>query len=605
MCNDFTPKWIITLLNFWLHWRWHVCTVYFHLSFWVHIHGCWRTLPQSSNTIYESAWTYEEAVGLGSHCLSLHIHARMCGWKLSDDRHLLFLSSVRQHARKAWSQQNTPVSSARKRNVWPGFLLSFLCLGGVKITLWQNVATESPLWHCKPWAEYEVCILSDEHPFFLQKWIDGFAQFLMQFFLTYQMTMCHRDWVIWVMCLTYLWTDTQSLLTIRMMLIQMLFHMFLVCFLCCSGLFEMDNSKLVQRAEVRIFRIQGKTVAEAHAELVCLHGGHALSLSTVHRWFLKFAAGLHDISVKKTGRCLSKLTPAKLAELRNLLDEDNMMCIHVLARHTRLLLRTIHHALHNKMKLKKRPAKWVPHTLSNQQKQRRVQMACDLLHHFRHALTLQDHLVTGDESWFWCYEPEIKRSTSAWLRSNKRRPHKVSKDQYVCKVMLIVFWNVQGVIHKEFVPDGKGVDRHVYLCTMRELWEKLHRRCPQLWRMQSFWLHHDGAPAHQADIVVNFLQADNTKILPHPPYSLDLAPSDFFLFACLKKNMRGITFNSVNELKWQVDFELGQIAQWEFAHATRESWSRRLQQCVDHEGHYFENWLCQFQTFGTILILIF
>ncbi len=45
----------------------------------------------------------------------------------------------------------------------------------------------------------------------------------------------------------------------------------------------MDNSKLVQRAEVRIFRIQGKSVSDAHAELVRLHGRNALSLSTVHQ----------------------------------------------------------------------------------------------------------------------------------------------------------------------------------------------------------------------------------------------------------------------------------------------------------------------------------
>ncbi len=369
----------------------------------------------------------------------------------------------------------------------------------------------------------------------------------------------------------------------------MLFAVFLVGVFCFSAHCEMDNSKLVQRAEVRIFRIQGKTVAEAHAELLRLHGGAALSLSTMHHWFLKFAAGLRDISVKKTGGCLTKLTAAKLAELRNLLDEDNTMCIHVLARRTGLSLQTVHHALRNKLKLTKRPAKWVPHTLSDQQKQCRVDMARDLLHRFRRAPTLQDRVVTGDDSWFWCYEPKMKRSTNAWLRSNEHRPQKVSKDHYVYKVMLIVFWNAQGIIHKEFVPDGKGVDRHVYLRTMRELREKLRRRRPQLWRRQSFWLHHDGALAHCADIVVNFLQANNTKILPHPPYSPDLAPSDFFLFAHLKKNMRGIVFNSVDELKQRVDFEIGQIAQWEYAHAMRESWSRRLQQCVDHEGRYLEN----------------
>ncbi len=137
-------------------------------------------------------------------------------------------------------------------------------------------------------------------------------------------------------------------------------------------------------------------------------------------------------------------------------------------------------------------------------------------------------MVTGDKSWFWCYEPKMKRSTSAWLQSNEHRPQKVSKDRYVRKVMLIIFWDSQGVIHCEFVPDGHGVDHHVYLCMMKELREKIRRRHPQIWRRQNFWLHHDGAPAHRADIVLDFLCITNTNILPHPPYSPDLAPSDFF-----------------------------------------------------------------------------
>ncbi len=62
---------------------------------------------------------------------------------------------------------------------------------------------------------------------------------------------------------------------------------------------KMEDSKLMQRVEVRLLRIQGETVAEAHAELLRIHGAHALGVSTVCRWFHKFASA--DISVKKTG----------------------------------------------------------------------------------------------------------------------------------------------------------------------------------------------------------------------------------------------------------------------------------------------------------------
>ncbi len=244
---------------------------------------------------------------------------------------------------------------------------------------------------------------------------------------------------------------------------------------------EMEHSKLTQRAEIHIFRIQGKNVSESHRELVRIHGQHALSLSTVCQWFQKFAAGVHDFSVKKIGGHLTKVTEKKLDEIKALLEEDNTMCLRVMSRRTGLSLRTVHNVLRNKLQLKKRPAKWIPHLLSEDQKACRLHMSRDLLRHFRHALTLQDRVVTGDESWFWCYEPATQRNSSAWLRRNQRRPQKPLKDRYGRKVMVVIFWDSQGVIFHQFVPCGQGISKEVYLQTMRDLREAI--RC---WR-QRFW----------------------------------------------------------------------------------------------------------------------
>ena len=63
----------------------------------------------------------------------------------------------------------------------------------------------------------------------------------------------------------------------------------------------MENGRLVQCAELCVLRIQGKSVAEIHTELVRLHGGHALSVSMVRCWYRKFQQGEADFSVKKTG----------------------------------------------------------------------------------------------------------------------------------------------------------------------------------------------------------------------------------------------------------------------------------------------------------------
>ena len=39
------------------------------------------------------------------------------------------------------------------------------------------------------------------------------------------------------------------------------------------------------------------------------------------------------------------------------------------------------------------------------------------------------------------------------------------------------------------------------------------------------------------------------ELLPFPPYSPDLAPSDFFLFPKLKEHLKGVRFSGTNEAK--------------------------------------------------------
>ena len=39
------------------------------------------------------------------------------------------------------------------------------------------------------------------------------------------------------------------------------------------------------------------------------------------------------------------------------------------------------------------------------------------------------------------------------------------------------------------------------------------------------------------------------KTLPHPPYSPDVAPCDFWLFSKLKQKLRGCRYETIEEMK--------------------------------------------------------
>ncbi|KOX75615.1 Histone-lysine N-methyltransferase SETMAR, partial [Melipona quadrifasciata] len=63
----------------------------------------------------------------------------------------------------------------------------------------------------------------------------------------------------------------------------------------------------------------------------------------------------------------------------------------------------------------------------------------------------------------------------------------------------------------------------------------------------------DNARPHVALAVRQKLLQFDWDVLPHPPYSPDLAPSDYYLFLSLKNSLRGKSFTSISEIKTHLD----------------------------------------------------
>jgi hypothetical protein len=74
---------------------------------------------------------------------------------------------------------------------------------------------------------------------------------------------------------------------------------------------------------------------------------------------------------------------------------------------------------------------------------------------------------------------------------------------------------------------------------------------------------------------------------PHPPFSPDLAPWDFYLFARLKATMKGSLFEDENELLAGIISELNKISREELEIVFQE-WVLRLDRCIDTGGEYVD-----------------
>ncbi|KOX68116.1 Histone-lysine N-methyltransferase SETMAR [Melipona quadrifasciata] len=60
--------------------------------------------------------------------------------------------------------------------------------------------------------------------------------------------------------------------------------------------------------------------------------------------------------------------------------------------------------------------------------------------------------------------------------------------------------------------------------------------------------HQDNAPCHKSMKTMVKLNELLFELLPHTPYSLDLAPSDYWLLANIKKMLQGKKFGSNEEV---------------------------------------------------------
>jgi transposase len=85
------------------------------------------------------------------------------------------------------------------------------------------------------------------------------------------------------------------------------------------------------------------------------------------------------------------------------------------------------------------------------------------------------------------------------------------------------------------------------------------------------WISHDdNASCHQTLLVCEFIANHNVLSLPHPPYSPDLAPEDFFLFPKMKMQLKGGRFHTTAEIQCELQKVMDSLTQNDFEAAFQQ-----------------------------------
>ena len=140
-----------------------------------------------------------------------------------------------------------------------------------------------------------------------------------------------------------------------------------------------------------------------------------------------------------------------------------------------------------------------------------------------------DRVVTQDETWVHYFDPKSKMQSMQWKHPSSPPPKEFKRVSSAGKVMASVFWDTQGVIMIDHFEQGRTITGAYYAAESRRLCQEIARKGRgKLTR--GILLLQDNAVAHTSQIAITAATECGFEVLPHPPYSPDMASSDFCLF---------------------------------------------------------------------------
>ncbi|KAL4092164.1 hypothetical protein QTP88_026717 [Uroleucon formosanum] len=318
-----------------------------------------------------------------------------------------------------------------------------------------------------------------------------------------------------------------------------------------------------------------------------VYGEECLSRARVFEWHKRFCSGREDVEDDdRSGRPTTSSTNENVEKIDKIIRQDRRLSVRAVAEMVNIDRESVRKILIENLNIKKVCAKMVPKNLMIDQKFNRKEICSDTLKIIKDDPSFINNIITCDETWIFTYDPETKRQSMHWRTPTSPRMKKARMSKSKFKAMLIVFFDIKGIIFVEWVPCGQTVNQYYYKEVLIKLRERVRKKRPDLWK-NGWVLHQDNAPAHSAFSIQRFLIEKKISVLQHPPYSPDLAPCDFFLFPKIKSFLKGTHFQTVDDVKMKTAELLKELNESDWQHCFQE-WQRRMQQCIDAEGRYFE-----------------
>jgi len=348
---------------------------------------------------------------------------------------------------------------------------------------------------------------------------------------------------------------------------------------------QANFTSLELRAVMKFLFLQGNSAKNIHTEMSQTLAEKCPSYSTVKTWTSRFKTGHFTVEDEpRSGRPLTSTDPATCDAVHELILEDRRISAKKIAHILDISRERVGFIITTILDMRKLSG--VPKCLNSDQEKERVEASKAVLVHFEAAQDFLARLVTEDKTWLHIYDPETKEQSKEWSHSGSPRPKKFRTQKSAKKVMASVFWDKDGILLVDYLPEGSSITGQYFANLFDQLKEAIKTKRRGKLTKEILFLQ-DNAPTQTSNVVAAKLNTLGFQLVHHPPYSPDLAPSDYYLFPNLKKHLKGHRFEDISDVKHAAESWF-QDQSKKFYLDGLEKLQQRYNKCISLRGEYVE-----------------
>jgi hypothetical protein len=148
-------------------------------------------------------------------------------------------------------------------------------------------------------------------------------------------------------------------------------------------------------------------------------------------------------------------------------------------------------------------------------------------------------------------------------------------------------WNPHGFHVIDRLPTGTKMNSTYFVSNILHPLRQIFFSGERHPRAKRLVIHVDNCTVHRSLITESCMEKSDMISMPHPPYSPDLAPSDFFLFGAVKEKLEHLRITDVEQLFEEVDTILKSYSGEELNNVF-EAWLERVRNVSEGDGGYID-----------------